>query len=563
MNSFNNPPSQGQVLNGTFIQDHSFGSNQNFQANLPVGRLLEHLMQPSSHAKRPRKLSKVNLLRQITYHYYRHLVDANDVHYLEPCSSGPVLIMEAEMVAPIFKQIVADTSNLDVSDQNIRDSLEITRREQSAFGIVGNGRTWLGENGERYIALDGVVMMFPSGQEKIIHPQQHYPYWHPTNTRPFRNIQAHEVITFDPADIRIIESFISLPKDRELLVYTFIILCMMPDRQQLALELTGGSKKDMSGLQSVIKNMVDPVKKETSIRDIPTTVKEVNRLAWRHQVISLESVDAPLSPVVQRRLRELLCNGQLEWKASGCNEITTSLVVSRPCIVSSLEPTIFHDELAALTLSLEMPSPSTRQPGKGYRRSLPQQGLNDEMQIKTFQASIALLGKAHANIDRLNIDRKMPDLWHDFCRIGMIVSEALNGCPKDFWTQFDAYRSERLCEMSEEEPVAQAIIEYIKINMITESVEKPAGVWLATLQQYRPAWAPDSKWPHEPRGIGAAFKRSAPLLEAQGITCYSNGKRGSKRHWVIGPKAIVGANALRNKHTSGIDREMIDALEFL
>ncbi|MGP9767051.1 hypothetical protein ACT3UM_15110 [Halomonas sp. AOP13-D3-9] len=548
---------QEPALDGIFLSNQPSHSQQVYQPISSVGASLGHLMPSIPRTRRLPKLCNANLVREIIHHYYRLAIDPNGVNFLLPHSSGPVLIMEAEMIAPIIKKIVADSSNRDVSDKNIQNALDIIRFNQADFRTIGNGRTWLGESNERFIELGGEVMMFPSGHESMVRPQQHYPYWQPINSRPYSELHTHG----RSADLNVIETYVALPKDRELLIYTYMVLCLMPERQQLALELTGEPKSGMSRLQRIIKNLVDPVIKETAIRDIPTTVKKVNRLAWQHQVISLENVEAPLSAVVQRRLFELLCTSQLEWRANDGNETTSSLDVSRPCVLSSLEPVICHDELAELTLSLEMPSPSIAKPRETYRIKTRHENLTPVDQTCAFSALLILLGKAHANIDQVRLEREVPDNWQDFCRIGMIVSDNLVGNPEGFWTQYQAYRSERLCEMTEEEPVAQALIKYLKIEAITEAVEKPTGVWLATLTKYRPSCTLDSQWPREPRGLGAAFKRAASLLNAQGIICYSNGKRGSKRHWVIGPTPSPHSISVSNGQTSGSEHSVLGCEE--
>lgn len=103
----------------------------------------------------------------------------------------------------------------------------------------------------------------------------------------------------------------------------------------------------------------------------------------------------------------------------------------------------------------------------------------------------------------------------------------------------------------------KAIFEYLRNEDITETVERPTGVWLAILAQYRPTWISEHQWPREPRGLGAAFKRAAPLLDAQGIACYSNGKRGSKRHWVIGPKSSPRRVSVSDRQTPDADDQAL------
>ncbi|WP_417422018.1 hypothetical protein [Halomonas sp.] len=487
---------------------------------------------PQSRSGRTGKVSKVNLVRGIINACYRHVVTPDGAHFLMPIDGGPVLIPETEIVAPLIKKIVADYSQRDVTDRSILDALDVILKEQVSPQVIGNGRTWLGQNLERYIELNGTVMMFPTGQEIMTQPQNICPYWHPDNSRSFQAPPMQG----DIMDLKKIESYITLPKDRELLIYTYLTLCLMPDKQQLALEITGERSSDVSKLQQLIKNLVDPVRKETAIRDTPKTVKEIDRYAWRHHAISLEDIEDRLSPVVQRRLFEYLRKTPLNWKPVGCHESTSTLMVSRTCILSSSEPIITYDALSDMTLSLEMPPLSYTQQISPSFSTPKQQKITDRLQAPIFNALLSLLGKVHAQAWRIRIEREVPSKWRDFCRIGVIVSSALTKSDTLFWLQYDAYRKERLCEITEEEPVAQAIIDYIRINDIKEAIEKPAKAWFATLAKHQPTWANESKWPREPRGLGSALKRIAPLLEAQRITCYSNGKRGSNRHWVIGPR---------------------------
>lgn len=500
--------------------------------------------QLQSSSGRTARVSKVNLVRWIINAHYRHVVTPDGAHFLMPIDGGPVLIPETEIVAPLIKKIVADYSQRDVTERSILDALDVILNEPASPQLIGHGRTWLGQNLERYIELNGTVMMFPTGQEIMTQPQNLCPYWHPSNSRSFQapSIQG------DIKDLKAIESYITLPKDRELLIYTYLVLCLMPDKQQLALEITGERSSDASKLQQLIKNLVDPVHKETAIRDIPKTVKEIDRCAWRHHAISLEDIEDSLSPVVQRRLFEYLRKAPLNWKPVGCHESTSTLMVSRTCILSSSEPVITYDALSDVTLSLEMPPLSYTQQVSPSFSTPKQQRITGRLQATIFNALLTLLGKVHSQAGRMRIEREVPAKWRDFCRIGVIVSIALTRSDTLFWLQYDAYWKERLCEITEEEPVAQAIIDYISKNDINDAIEKPVKAWFATLAKYQPTWASESKWPREPRGLGSALKRIAPLLEAQRITCYSNGKRGSNRYWVIGPRPPSLEETLRDIH---------------
>jgi hypothetical protein len=152
---------------------------------------------------------------------------------------------------------------------------------------------------------------------------------------------------------------------------------------------------------------------------------------------------------------------------------------------------------------------------------------------------MGLLCKAHAQIDQITLDRRVPEGWRDFCRVGVIVSQALHGNDQSFWAQYEAYRHERDCELIEEDPVASAIVQYFDHRDEKGVLEKPVGDWLNVLEQHRPAWATARDWPQSPKGMGAAFKRVAPLLRTQGFICNNNGKRGHACYCSIGPQGIA------------------------
>lgn len=121
-----NQPSTG---NGACLPHPSAYPQMDYQAISSESTGLHNSSQQRSFYRvgRPPKPCKANLIRQILHQAYRLVADPNGVYFLVPNFGGPVLMLEAEMIAPIIKHIAASTNNRDVSDQNVRDALEIIR----------------------------------------------------------------------------------------------------------------------------------------------------------------------------------------------------------------------------------------------------------------------------------------------------------------------------------------------------------------------------------------------------------------------------------------------------
>lgn len=489
--------------------------------------------------QRTRRPSKLNMVRLANSYFFCYGMTDKGARFLIPRGCGKALVFDSGQIAPFIKKLVADDLDLAISDSVVRTALEILSQEEPERIKVSSGRTWLGSGGERYIMFFECVMMWPAGQENMVRPNFYWPVWLPSNANlpPFLVMQGPSA--YHPSGVRVIDSVITLPEHRNLLIYTYMVLLLMPERRQLALELTGVSQSGKSLLLHIIKSLVDPTSTGGEIREVPTTAKEVDSYARQHHVLNFHNVEVPLTQAAQRRFYEFLEGARLNLSLQPKPEATSHLVVSRACTFSCLEPVVTHRELSERTLSLEMPSSSTTRISRPDHEPEERFLLVEEEHNQVMSGLLGLLGKAHAEMDTVTLVGAIPDGWHDFCRIGVIISRALYGSDEAFWSQFEAYRNDRLCERIEQEPVAMAMQQYVLINNLTEVVEKSVAQWQAELEPYRPAAASDREWPQGPREFGAAFKRSVPLLKENGIACYSNGKRGSRCYWAVGPASTA------------------------
>ena len=484
--------------------------------------------------RRP-KPSKVNQLRQLIYQFFRPVIDDHGARFLVPFYPGPSLLAELEVVAPTIKSLAADHANLEVSDGKIQDALSIIFESQTAFLQVQNGRTWLDvQAGNRFVEVDGQILVFPLGQEALQTAQQYPPYWQPRNRRSYSMLSTSGPSSYFSPNSTKLGDYVGLPPDRDLLIYAFMVLSLMPDRQTLALELTSETGREASFLNCMIKALVDPVVKGQSLRTIPHRVSQLNDLAWQHHVLNFDQLDQPLPQVIQRRLADLVLGADLPWRStSNAAYDVSSIRVRRACLFSGVEPVVTYPELVEKTLSLELPATDS------FHQVSHHQQIDARAMAILTQGMMTLLGKAHAYMDRQTLPSMapIPDGWEDFCRIGLVVSHALTGSYDAFWHQYRGYCKERSQEKLEQHPVAQAIQSYLD-ETFQEMIEKSVGEWHEVLAAYCPEWA-SSDWPPSPRAFGAALKQASPVLRAHGISCSSNGKRGSRCRWSIGYQGIA------------------------
>ncbi|MDR5900401.1 hypothetical protein QC823_15660 [Halomonas vilamensis] len=484
---------------------------------------------------RRRKKSKVNTAQSAILHYYSPVIDWNRAGFLVPQQGGSALLMEPEIIAPQMKKLVRDHLDEDVSDRHVKDALESLYLSAKQNCSVESGRTWLNrQTGERFIEIDNYIWVFPKENENRFSPQN-IPYcWRFDNQFSYTLQSIQGPSASEPSNIRRLAEYVRLPDNRDILLYAFLVLCMMPEREALALELAGEDGLNTSRLQELIKELIDPVVRGSALRDLPKQVKSLDDLAWQHNVLNFDQIEETPTLTIQRRLYEFLCGTDLDWKASkGRMPSVSSLHVRRVCLLGSLDSVVSQRELRERTLSIEMP---LYVQADVVRNAKKVQWLYEKPTI--LGGLLGLLGKAHAQINGILLLRQLPNGWHDFCKIGMVVAQALTGNDQVFWEQFDAYQEERSQEILEQDPVALAIQQYLSVNDVQGVIEKSAAEWKLVFDPFRPEWAEDKEWPQKPRGIGAALKKAAPLLRSYGITCYSNGKRGSRCRWVIGYQNI-------------------------
>ncbi|MGP9654034.1 hypothetical protein [Halomonas sp. AOP35-4E-18] len=510
---------------GTYLS-HSTGMN------MPIT--------PPQNAKqgRPVRPCNANMLRQLIRDHYQLVMDMNGVYYLMPFALGGSLLMEPELIGSELKRWAADFLNRDVSNTQISNALDILRSEPAERRHVAHGRTWLGEQGERYIDLDGHYSVWERGQESRFYTSTLQPHWRPANCCPYSTGGVQGAHAFDVRNIQYIEKHLPLPVNREWLIYAYMVLALMPERQMLALEITGVSHQGKTRWLAALKQWLDPCIRDDVNHQPPSKVSDLDALAWHHHVLVLNGVEKPLSTAVQRRLLGFLNGTTLAWKKKGSS---SHLRTKRMPLISADEPVVTDPALVERTLSIELPLRSPPASKSASSDIDPNIGrLLTHNDLSMVQAALfGLLGQAHAHIDTTFLDRHVPDGWQDFCKVGMIVSRAVAGTDEAFWAQYEDYRNERARELIEQDPVAMAVERFFDESGQREVVEYPAGEWLTLLSPYREQDVAKRDWPANARAMGAALKRAAPLLNAQGYRCLDNGKRGSTYRWEIAPISIA------------------------
>ena len=370
---------------------------------------------------------------------------------------------------------------------------------------------------ERYIdAGPGRCFVFTPGAS-YYQPLVGQPCIRPLQSRPLA-IPA-EMGNVNPRLIDPLFALTVLPQDSNLLVIAWMILCWMPDRKQVMLELLGTPSSSLEQSHTLIKNVVDPATVALH-NELPNHVKQFNNLALKHYLLSFNQVDA-LTPTQQNHLSTLMRGKQIPWQWQG-KTVDASITVQCPVILNSLESVVTTSKLADATLSVEV---EENDQSKGLPAMFPSAA-------SLTVGLLMIFGQVHSDWETVSYDSRFErygDLA-DLCRVGELVAVSLGRGRSMFWEQFDRNQQGRRGFELEETPVAQAVAHALN-DVPGGVIELPVKQWLAHLKPYRPDVTRPEQWPTSSRGLGAAFKRIKPLLRDLGITLTSTGQRGPFCYW--------------------------------
>mgnify|MGYP006430335155 CR=1 FL=1 len=323
-----------------------------------------------------------------------------------------------------------------------------------------------------------------------------------------------------------------LSNESDLLVVAWMILCWMPDKKQVMLELLGSPSAPMEQAHRQIKAAVDPATAAWQA-DLPSNVKQFDDLALKHYLLSFNQVEA-LTQTQQDHIFSLMRGKQIQWQWKD-KKVAAHITAQCPVMLNSTESVATTTKLADATLSVEVEDAN------------PQFAKPDQMssmQPPIVAGLLMIFGYVNAQwswVEYIKHYDRCGDLA-DLCRVGVLVAEYLLEDPESFWEQFrDNQQGRREFEL-EESPVATAVARALD-DESSGILDLSVKDWMALLEEYRPKKEDSSEkkpsekqastdmWPANTRGLGSKFNQIKPLLRDVGIALTSSGKRGPRRYW--------------------------------
>ncbi|PAU77057.1 hypothetical protein CK501_15165 [Halovibrio salipaludis] len=323
-----------------------------------------------------------------------------------------------------------------------------------------------------------------------------------------------------------------LSSESDLLVVAWMVLCWMPDKKQVMLEILGTPSASMEQAHRQVKTAVDPAT-TTWQEDVPSNVKQFNNLALKHYLLSFNQVEA-LTPTQQDHIFSLMRGKQIQWQWKD-KKVAAEITAQCPVMLNSTESVATTPKLADATLSVEVEEDNLQPTMPGQMTS---------MDPAIVAGLLLIFGYVNSQWTQMEYRKEFDHHGGlaDLCRVGVLVAEYLRQDKDAFWQQFRLNQQGRREFELEESPVATAVAQAL--------AAEPSGVldlsvtdWKTRLEEYRPKKEDSSEkrpsekepstdmWPTTPRGLGSKFNQIKPLLREFGISLTSSGQRGPRRYW--------------------------------
>lgn len=483
-------------------------------------KLLPSTSSAARNGYRTRKDRVVAEIYQLLKTHYFKGVTSRGASLLINYRTSTAMTLEVEGLVSDVQSLALNASGLAITPQEVGLALGAIKGNQpDAFNVSADiSLTVPGGQGRLYL-------LTPEG---IVEIQAHIGYRLPEqlqepigfvrlkNARAPLFSVAHGQVAYQP-----LFSFLdqlNVPKDSQLLVCGWLLTCLIPNAENVLLEIVGERFSGKSTLQSALKTLIDP-SLEPLIGDIPHTQSRMFELGKRDHVISLDKV-SKLSQKAQEALITLMKGKLTDISAKKSSE-ATQVFLSHPVILNSAESVVTWADLADRSIMVSLPRLE-----KIVDHFLEKPWIGSAFQ-PAFASLVALLSYVNANWQHVRATAA-PAGMVDFYCIGVAVAEAVGGSASDFDQQLTTSMERRFEMELYEYPVAAAVRDLLGASG-EESVELPVGELLQKLNDFRPDDALDSQWPRSSRHLGAKLDECSALMEAYGMRVgppERKGKRG-------------------------------------
>jgi len=320
---------------------------------------------------------------------------------------------------------------------------------------------------------------------------------------------------------------VNVPENARLLVTTWLLDCLRPNTPFPLLEAIGEQGSAKSGLQTILKRLIDPSAIE--LRSAPRSGEDVFVGAAQGWLLAYDNV-SHLSPDLQDVLCRVSTGATYATRKLYTNAEESSIRAKRPVTLNGIGAGITAQDLVDRTISLELPAIEDRREKAAIDTEF------DRLHPALLGALIDLFASALAILPTITIERDRRPRLIEFARLGCAVAVAMGGTADAFLAEFEAMRAESIGRTLDASPVAGALLVYLEgrpdrfteytVKRLFESLDRPDG----------------DAWPRSPKGFADALRRAAPALRTFGVTVTFLGKRGSSTWIRVTEKKLPGAS---------------------
>ena len=297
---------------------------------------------------------------------------------------------------------------------------------------------------------------------------------------------------------------VNVPENTRLLVIAWLLDCLRPDTPFPLLEAIGEQGSAKSGLQTLLKRMIDPSAIE--LRSAPRSGEDVFVGAAQGWLLCFDNV-SHLSGEMQDVLCRVATGATYATRKLYTNSEESSIRAKRPVTLNGIGASITAQDLVDRAISLELPVVEDRREKATIETEF------DRLHPALLGALLDLFASALAILPSITIERDRRPRLIEFAKLGCAVAVAMGGTAETFLSEFEAMRVESIGRTIEASPVAVALLEFLEDRPDREG-ERTAKQWYESLT--RPDGA--EAWPRSPKGFSDALRRAAPALRTLGIS---------------------------------------------
>ncbi len=342
----------------------------------------------------------------------------------------------------------------------------------------------------------------------------------------------------------------NVPEGFRLLVITWLVECLRPDTPYPVVELLGEHGSAKSTAAQALRKLIDP--NDADLRGAPTSATDLFVSAGTNHFVCLENISHLPAPI-QDAMCVIATGGGFARRKLYTDADESVITVKRPIIINGIAAAITRQDLVSRTITVELPV---------IRDAKERDKLDAEFEANRPAILGGLLDIAAKALEHLP-DMKLPPERRprllEFVLLGMAVAKAMGRDPDAFLAEYETARQDGLERTLEASPVATAIRDWAETNP-GEVTEKPAGEWLATLDDYKPRGT--DSWPRSAKGLGDAMRRAAPALRQLGITCECLGNVGGRVLWRLGQRKLPN-QCHGNHEVMQDDQKTTDSHDFM